>query len=214
MSRPKEYKQDRELLEDRKWTCEIYPDSESYDCEEILARLKYYWTDDAEWYYAFHDLDTYTEDDLIKFQVRNGQKPEWKVGDKKKPHYHLVVRNGGPIVLGNAAKKFGIPSNHVDRVKDFKRMVRYLIHKDNTEKFQYTEDIIINNNPDKLKKYLKDDMDVTEKATMLLDYIFGEKCTCLTDLAQFAIRNNCWDELRRGQHIYTTLIIERNQKND
>lgn len=59
---------------------------------------------------------------------------------------------------------------------------------------------------------MKEELDVTDKARLLLDFIYSDSCDTLSSLANFAINNKCWDELRRGQHIYTQLMIERNKK--
>lgn len=114
-------------------------------------------------------------------------------------------------MLGTAATtKFGVDSHIVQRVKSLKGAIRYLIHLDNPEKYQYrVEDIHRENLEEKeLLKYMKLEVDAVEKGKMLFDYIQSEKVT-LTQLTKYALENNCYDELRRGQHLFTALLNER-----
>lgn len=202
-----------ELTEGKNWTCELYPEQFGDQMEYILNRLLPdvgFWSEGHEFWYILHDKDQYSEDDLVVYQLKhNGETPEWKVGDFKKPHYHIVVHNSSNCIKKNAARKFGVEINYVQKVGNLKKMVRYLLHRDNPEKYQYSEDEVITNSTDKLMSYLKKEMDMTDKARLLLDYIYSDMCDSLSSLANYAINNNCWDELRRGQHIYSQLMNER-----
>lgn len=195
----------RELKESRCFLALIYPDSEAYDYEIVLNRLHYYWDN---FYYIFHDKDVYLELDFDKYVAENGKEPEWKIGDLKKPHYHLIGYCS-PTTLGRAATKFGLPSNYVQVAeKPLKDNVLYLIHRKEPWKYQYAEEEIITNDGQVSTK-LRVKLDAEEKASMLLDAIFSSEICSITELSQYAIKNQCWDELRRGQHIYSNLIKEK-----
>ena len=209
-------KRETELTEGKNWTCEIYPEEYGDSLDYILHRLdptEGFWSEGAQFWYILHDCDKYSEDDLEVYKLKhNGELPIWKPNELKKPHIHIVVHNSSNCIKKNAVRKFGVAENYVRKVGNLKQMVRYLIHKDNPEKFQYTEDQIITNATDKLESFLKEEMDVTDKARLILDFIYSDSCDSLSSLANFAINNKCWDELRRGQHIYTQIMYERNQK--
>lgn len=200
----KDYTQ-RELKESRCFLALIYPDSEAYDCEIVLNRLPYYWDN---FYYILHDKDVYLELDYDKYVAENGKEPDWKIGDLKKPHYHLIGYCS-PTTLGRAATKFGLPSNYVQVAeKPLKDNVQYLIHIKEPWKFQYSEEEIITNDG-QISTKLRVKVDAEEKASMLLEVIFTSEICSITELSQYAIKNHCWDELRRGQHIYSNLIREK-----
>lgn len=199
----------REKKEDRKFCCILYPDSTEYDCDLLLNRLSSFW---QKFWYIRHNRDTYHETDYDLYVLQNGKEPEWKIGDLKKPHYHVVAYVDAPCLLGRAAKKFGIPSNDVQECRNLKSSVRYLIHKDHPYKYQYEMEEIITNDPDSLPTILKDQLDATEKAKILFDYIQSSACTSITQLSSFAIQTKTWDELRRGQHLYTALFYERQKE--
>ena len=209
-------KKETELTEGKNWTCEIYPEEFGDSLEYILHRLdpnEGFWSEGAQFWYILHDCDKYSEDDLEVYKLKhNGELPSWNPEELKKPHIHIVVHNSSNCIKRNAVRKFGVAENYVRKVGNLKQMVRYLIHKDNPEKFQYTEDQIITNASEKLESFLKEEMDITDKARLLLDFIYSENCVSLSSLANYAINNKCWDELRRGQHIYTQLMIERNKR--
>lgn len=206
-------KKETELTEGKNWTCILYPEEFGDSIEYILRRLSPesgFWSEGAEFWYILHDQDIFTEDDLEEYKAtHNGAVPEWNAGDHKKPHYHVVVHNSSNCIKRNAVRKFGVPENYVRKVGNLKQMVRYLVHRDNPEKLQYTEDQVITNASGKLESFLKEELDMTDKARLLLEYIYSDNCVSLTSLANFAINNKCWDELRRGQHIYTQLLNER-----
>lgn len=208
MARPKRNYTKREEQEGRCFLAVIYPDSEIYDFQIILNRLPYYWD---KYYYILHDKDVYLEYDWDKYIEDNGTVPDWKIGDSKKPHYHLIGYTS-PTILGRAAQKFGLPSNYIMKAdKTLKDNVQYLIHIKEPWKYQYLREEIITND-ENISRLLTIKKEAEEKAALLLDAIFTTDICSISEIAQFAIKNGCWDELRRGQHIYCQLIKEKHEQ--
>lgn len=214
MGRKSKNYSDRESEQGRCFEAIIYPDSEEYDCDIILNRLFYYW-DKAFW--KLHDKDTYSELEVDEWKANHkSEECPFNVGDKKKAHWHIIGYCGSPMLLGRAASKFGIPSNYVQKVKNQKRSVQYLIHLNNPEKYQYESSEIHTFNVDdsELKKYLRGDTDSMDKAKLLFDFISGQDYVSMETLINFSFESGTWDELRRGQHIFTTLIKEKASVNN
>lgn len=214
MGRPAKEYSDRELTQGRAFQCLLYPDSEDYDYRLLLNRLDSFW--DKAWY-VLHDSDGYTESEFEEWKIKHPDEDcPFKPGDLKKPHYHVIGYRESPLILGLAAQKFGVSSNHVQKVKNVKSAVRYLIHKDNPDKHQYDVDEIhlVKVDHKELTKYLRLDVDMMDKGKRLFDYIQTHDRITLTQLTTFAFENECYDELRRGQHLYTALLIERNGRYD
>ena len=111
-------------------------------------------------------------------------------------------------MLGRAATKFGVPSQYVQIVHNKKEAIQYLIHLNNPDKFQYSADEVISND-DHLQAILTKTPSSEEKASLLTDFIFSSDSYSMESLVKFALANHCWDELRRGQHIYTQLLREK-----
>lgn len=211
MGRPKKSYTDRELSEGRNFWCIVYPDSEIYNPEIVINRLGTYFD---EYYWILHDRDVYTELNYDKAKaLLNGEEPPFQPGDRKKAHYHLIGHVNSPCTLGRASIKFGVPSNDVQKLDSLKDAVIYLTHRNDSQKTQYTEAEIITNCSDKVERFFRSVSDTTVKAILLTDFIASDDCKSFSTLAQFAIKNNCWDELRRGQHIYTSLFIEKRSSN-
>lgn len=196
-----------ERKEGKNFQCIIYPDSCTYVTNILLERLPYFWD---KFYYIVHDNDVYTELDFDNNPEL--QDKDIQIGSPKKKHIHIVAHSESNLLLGRAAIKFGLPSNMVERCKSLKGSIQYLIHKNNPEKYQYGIDEIITND-DNLEQFLRNDT-VSDKARKIIDFIYSEECTNLYSISNYAINNNCWDELRRGQHIYTALLRERIENNE
>lgn len=197
---------EREQIQDRKFECIIYEDSEDYDYRLIINRLSSFWD---QYFYIRHDCDSFTELDVDKWKLENkDQDCPFVVGELKKVHWHLIGYSNSPCLLGRAATKFGVPSNYVQNLKNFKKSVQYLIHLNNPEKFQYDANSIKFGGCEQkeLDKLLKKDCDTLDKARVLIDYISVHPSSSLYDLTLFAIEQGCYDELRRGQHLFIQLL--------
>lgn len=206
MGRPKKEYTDREAIESHNFWCIAYPDAENYDCKIVLERTAS-WFD--EWYYIFHDRDIYTQLNYDKYKSLNhGEEPEWQIGDLKKKHYHIIGHMSHALTLGRASIDFGVPSNQVQKVGNLKEVVQYLTHRTDSAKTQYDTSEIISNVPDKVLKFMKIS-DCQDKAEALFNYINSSDCWCFNDLVDYSLKHQCWDELRRGQHLFTTLLKEK-----
>lgn len=108
-------------IKKRNWTFVLYEDSCAKDWEEYLISTGVLFS------YAYHDKD------------------KTEIGEPKKPHYHVVLCFDGPITylnVSNYAKRVGAANDVVQPVGSVRGIVRYFCHKDNPDKYQYSEDII------------------------------------------------------------------------
>lgn len=208
MGRPKKNYSERELRQSRNFTALLYPDSEDYDCQLLLNRLESFWGT-GHFYYILHDRDAYSETDVDKWCLENDSSDcPFIVGELKRPHYHVVTSVPDPLLLGRASTKFGVSSNYVQTVKRLKTAVQYLIHLNNPEKFQYSPSEIITNDVN-LSRLLNVELGSMDKAKLIIAYINGCNRPTLSKVADYCLQEGLWDELRRGQHIFTTLINEK-----
>lgn len=108
-------------MKKRNWTFVLYEDSCSPDWEDYLISTG------VPFSYAYHDKDVNP------------------TGEPKKAHYHVVLCFDGPITHQNVlnyAERVGAANNVIDPVGSVRGIVRYFCHKDNPDKYQYSEDII------------------------------------------------------------------------
>ena len=168
-------------MKKRNWTMVLYEDSCAKDWEEYLISTG------VPFSYAYHDKDI-TE-----------------IGEPKKPHYHLLLCFDGPITLTNVtnyAKRIGAANDVVQPVGSVRGIVRYFCHKDNPDKYQYTEDVVQCRNgfdpsdyfnltvtqqkviKKKLIEYIQDN-DIEEYATLIDTLMIDE----LDDMFDIATQN-------------------------
>lgn len=89
------------------------------------------------------------------------------VEQNEKEHYHIVIAFDKVFdkssVLNMLAEGLGVNSDiiSIDKCSSIKSQVRYLIHKDQAEKFQFDCSEIITNNIDKTTEYLNDYVEPT-----------------------------------------------------
>lgn len=97
-----------------------------------------------------HDRDVYTQnkvDKWIRDHSVNGKVPDEVlaegmpvVGQYKKPHVHVIIEGSGPRWANWWAEQWEPfhEVNYFEAVKDMGVLTRYLVHKDNPEKAQYS----------------------------------------------------------------------------
>lgn len=109
-------------FKDRKYVAVLYPEDSTHAA--AMEKLKSGGYDFAA---ILHDSDVYEEDGK-----------DYKKGDLKKPHWHIVIRFS-PNALWNTAvaKDLGIEPNYLEKCRNMNRSLLYLVHRDNPEKFQY-----------------------------------------------------------------------------
>lgn len=90
----------------------LYQDTNSYKFDEVLRIIK----SQKKWAYIKHFPES----------------------DEKKEHYHCILSFENQKTKSALAKQLGIPEMFVKPVKNMRSMCRYLIHKDDEEKYQYS----------------------------------------------------------------------------
>lgn len=100
---------------------------------ECIERLKITCRINDRWFYAMHEPDD--EDGT--------------------PHLHLVIMRS-PAKIITVSRQLGIPENFIQPAINYKRDIRYLIHKDNPEKKQYDPSIVTCSHPGIFKSMLID----------------------------------------------------------
>lgn len=152
---------------------ELYPDSESYNCNDLLKVVESF----SEYAYILHDMD-------VKIET----------GEMKKPHYHCVIRTN-PSLLSTIQNKFkGLSSQFIEVSHEFKWCIRYLVHLDDSEKFQYPQENIHSNISD-LLLYLRVQPEwffVNEMINLRAD---GKPWK---EIFNYSCQNGCYDVFRRN----------------
>lgn len=93
----------------------LYEDTTDYNIKEVLFNIK------SNKYYAYilHNKDKDNK------------------GAFKKPHYHIIIRLDNASTIKALSKKIGIKENYIQVIKNERSYIRYLIHFDDADKYQY-----------------------------------------------------------------------------
>lgn len=161
----------------------LYPDSESYDCEQLLSVIRSKFID---WAYILHDKDTDEH------------------GVLKKAHIHWVGR-ATPRSLSVVANFLGLPENNIEVVKNFDNTVCYLIHLNDIDKFQYSPDDV-ESNISNIGQILRR----RSEGQIVKDLASAKMQKSWYDLVQYAVEIESYDILRRNLGVIR-LIWEEEQ---
>lgn len=98
----------------RNWLILLYEDTTSYNFEDVIRIIK----SQKKWAYIKHFPES----------------------NEKKEHFHVILSFENATKKDTLSRKLGIPSNYIDEIKSMRTICRYLIHKDDEEKYQYNLD--------------------------------------------------------------------------
>lgn len=184
------------VKQDYKFLGVIYPDSESYNYFQVESAIKEYF---SKWAFCVHDSDID------------------ETGAPVKTHVHWVgVKKSGdgkhcPVPISTVSEKIGLEEHEIEFAKSERAAIRYLIHADDEDKYQYEITQIKCNFS--LLKYFKD-RSAAMKSKIIYDYIKRERPSCMSQVVDYVLDNNLYAEFRRGFAIWDTLIKEIRTGND
>lgn len=162
----------------------VYPDSESYDCEQVLALLPDVF---VEFAYILHDKDVTEE------------------GELKKAHYHWLGTRSSPVAINTIAKQLGVSDNAVEFCRSYRAFLRYMIHADDTSKHQYSPDDV----QGVFKKHFLTGDSEKALVQLALQRIQSGEIQTIQGLAAFAAEQNDWPSFRRNYSLLKDLLHER-----
>ena len=94
------------------------------------------------------------------FAINHDKDINQETGEFIEPHTHIYLEYETPRKIGTIANLFGVETNFVEIVKSKKAFIRYLTHKDDTDKYQYDDQEVI-----------------TNSAILYSDYVLGSTLT-------------------------------------
>lgn len=167
----------------------LYPDSSTYEIEKVISRLQDTFTELA---YITHDLDL---DEM---------------GTVKKPHVHWCGKRSSPAPISTIANAAGVDENSIEFCRNWKYSLRYLIHADNPDKFQYSPDKVTANFP--FASVIGGKLEAL-KARQIYNFINDHPTISANALANWCFKNDLWSEYRRSFAIWCSLLRELQLEN-
>lgn len=164
-----------------------------YDLEDVYRCVMLCNKNNFEYAYIYHDKDL--KEDLNDF---------------KKAHYHFQVYNENDKELTTWARVFDIDLPRVQKISNKKAAIRYLIHADNNDKFQY-EIINITSNFEIIKYFDKLVSDENCEIDLIFTYIeYHKRKIGVKEIIDYVLDNNIWGTFRRNYSIIKDLLYEHN----
>ena len=152
----------------RDWTFIVYPESAPISWREILNNTHLRWVESP-----LHDKDINPD------------------GEIKKAHWHILLTYDGPVNIV-AVKKITDKLNAPvpQKISSAKGLVRYMIHLDNPEKFQYSRSDIKGHNGADVASYFE--LTAINKLMIMKDivrYIYENEVDNYSDFLMYCIEN-------------------------
>ena len=192
-----EFFMSKENKRGRNWTIVVYPESVPKDWRSKLDDLHIAWIESP-----LHDKDTNPD------------------GTIKKAHWHVLLLFDG-LKSFEQVKEIANSINAPipQRVESARGMVRYMIHLDNPEKYQYKQSDIIGHGGADVESYFA--LTATNRLDILKDivlFIRENNITEFSDLTFYAIENNSdwFDVIANHNSIFLRNLLSsmRNKQQD
>ena len=179
-----------EKFRDRTMALMLYPEDSTH--VQAIEKIK----ESYDYAFILHDKDC-DEDGVVK-----------------KAHWHVVLRFKNQNWNSSIAKDLGIELNYIQKVKNFDNALQYLIHYNDSDKYQYDLSEVKGN----LKNRLKEKINASnktegEKVMDLIEWIDSYDCiVSVKALARYCAENGYWAEFRRSASIFIKILDEHNMK--
>lgn len=165
-----------------------------YDKEVLYEKLDYLSNFCGEYAYILHDKD---KDDN---------------GELKKPHYHLRIFGVNQKSITAWADFLNVKENEIQVLENKRRAIRYLIHLDSPNKYQYNSLDIVSNIYGIDDYFTQDKQEETTQLQNIFAYIDEIKgYIYFSEIKSYVIQNNYWSSYRRYYSIIKDVIIEHNR---
>lgn len=132
-------------------------------------------------------------------------------GEIKKPHYHVMLKFDNARTITSLSKELSIKSNYIEPTKkNYLSGLRYLIHADDKNKYQYGIDEVDGTLKPKLIESLKGDLSEADYILQIMEIIEGLNYIYITDFVKLIASSGLWSYYRRNAYTINQVISEHN----
>lgn len=135
-------------------------------------------------------------------------------GDLKKEHYHVVIQFTNYRWRNAVADELQITPNYLEKIRNLENSLKYLIHFNNSDKYQYDISLVQGTLKQKLIGYLNTtDKSESDKVIELLDFLESQKgYVNLSNFLRYVCSINMYDIYRRSASTFIRLLEEHNNR--
>ncbi len=141
---------------------------------------------------------------------------ETEEGEKKKPHYHIILKFDNARWSTSVAEELGITDNYLEPCKKLSSSLLYLIHYRDYDKYLYKiEDVEGPLKTELIKLIMKNEKDENVKVSELYEWINKQpRPLTVSKFSRWCYENGYWDIFRRSSVIFFKIIEEHNFNKD
>lgn len=131
----------------------------------------------------------------------------------KKEHYHVVIAFKNYRYLNSLIEELNISSNYIETSNSLESALKYLIHFDNKEKYQYSIDDVSGTLKEKLRFYVDKAQRTGESSEtlLILETIDSMGYIYLKEFMTFICENDLYSTYRRNYIAFKDIITEHNK---
>lgn len=167
--------------------------------------------------YPNEDLDhkkalDYIINNYSKYAYINHDSDLLDTGELKKEHTHVIISFTNYRWRNAIAQELNITPNYLEKVRNLENSLKYLIHFNNSDKYQYEVEKVQGTLKQKLISYINTtDKSESDKVLELLDYLESQKgYVKLSSFIKYVCSNNLYDIYRRSATTFVKLLDEHN----
>lgn len=180
----------KENVRSRKFRLLLYPDCPAH--VEALKLIELY----PKYSYILHDKDKLED------------------GSLKKPHWHVSIWFSNAKWRDALSKELGVEPNYIQPSNNSTHDLRYLVHADDPDKFQYDVNEIHTNMKIDIEKALTD-VNEEEKVIKILDILNSIDGVISTDAyVRMVCAAGLYSEFRRSSFVFLQVLNEHNRRWD
>lgn len=134
----------------------------------------------------------------------------------KKAHYHVLLYFENQKLLSTLKNQLHLNDSDFYEIKSLSGQLRYLIHYDDEDKYQYDiKDVYATNYlMTKFKQSLASIRSETEETSVIIEYIFLEEVCSIIQVTQFVLDNDLYSTYRRNYSLFKDILKEKMLKGD
>lgn len=135
-------------------------------------------------------------------------------GELKKEHYHVIISFNNYRWRNAIAEELQITPNYLEKIRNLENSLKYMIHFNNSDKYQYSVEEVKGTLKQKLIAFINStDKSESDKVIELLDFLESQKSYVkLSDFLRYVCSINMYDIYRRSASTFIRLLEEHNQR--
>lgn len=149
--------------------------------------------------------------------IRHDKDIDEETGETKKPHYHFIIKLKNAKTISAISKETYVAEHMIEPVKkSFDGSLRYLIHFNNDNKYQYDLSEVRCLDDKLMARFIKAvnvELSEEEKVERIEEFIHNTHAHVeLRHLGAYVRKINKWDAFRRNMTYFKAILDEHNAK--